>query len=81
MYILAKSTLAIMLGFMVSVVLGLVVIPWLKKLKVGQKTSIFVPAHEKKSGTPTMGGLIFTLSTIVTISALYVMNKIKALAL
>ena len=77
MYILAKSVLALMLGFIVSVVLGLVIIPWLRKLKVGQKTSIFVPLHQKKSGTPTMGGLIFTLSTIITITALYVMKKIN----
>ena len=77
MYILAKSVLALMIGFIASVLLGLILIPWLKKLKVGQKTSIFVRAHEKKSGTPTMGGLIFTLSTIITIFTLYFMDKIK----
>ena len=55
MYVLAKSVLALMIGFIASVVLGLVFIPWLRKLKVGQKTSVFVKAHEKKSGTPTMG--------------------------
>ena len=77
MYVLAKSVLALMIGFIVSVILGLILIPWLKKLKVGQKTSKFVKAHAKKSGTPTMGGLIFTLSTIITIFALYFMNKLK----
>ena len=77
MYVLAKSVLALMIGFIISVVLGLILIPWLRKLKVGQKTSIFVKAHEKKSGTPTMGGLIFTLSTIFTIFALYLMGKLK----
>lgn len=77
MYILAKSVLALMIGFMASVVLGLILIPWLRKLKVGQKTSIFVKAHAKKSGTPTMGGLIFTLSTIITIFALFIMGKMN----
>ena len=77
MYVLAKSVLALMIGFIVSVVLGLILIPWLRKLKIGQKTSIFVKAHEKKSGTPTMGGLIFTLSTIITIFTLYFMDKLK----
>ncbi len=77
MYVLAKSVLALMIGFIVSVVLGLVLIPWLKKLKVGQRTSKFVKAHESKSGTPTMGGLIFTLSTIITIFTLYFMDKLK----
>ena len=76
MYILAKSVLAIMIGFIASAILGLILIPWLKKLKVGQKTSVFVKAHEKKSGTPTMGGLIFILSTLITIATLYFMGKI-----
>ena len=76
MYILAKSVLALMIGFIASVVLGLILIPWLKKLKVGQKTSIFVKAHESKSGTPTMGGVIFTLSTIFTIFFLYFTGKL-----
>ena len=77
MYVLAKSVLALMIGFMASVILGLILIPWLRKLKVGQKTSIFVKAHEKKSGTPTMGGIIFILSTIITIFVLYFTNKLK----
>lgn len=77
MYVLAKSVLALMIGFIASVLLGLALIPWLKKMKIGQKTSKFVKAHEGKSGTPTMGGLIFTLSTIITILALYFMGKIN----
>lgn len=77
MYVLAKSVLALMIGFVASVLLGLVIIPWLRKLKVGQKTSIFVKAHESKSGTPTLGGMIFILSTIITIFVLYFMDKLK----
>lgn len=77
MYVLAKSVLALMIGFIASVVLGLVFIPWLRKLKVGQKTSKFVKAHEKKSGTPTMGGIIFIVSTIFTILFLCFTNKLK----
>jgi phospho-N-acetylmuramoyl-pentapeptide-transferase len=77
MYVLAKSILALMIGFIVSVVLGLILIPLLKKMNVDQKTSRFVKAHAKKSGTPTMGGLIFTLSTIITIFVLYFLGKLK----
>lgn len=77
MYVLAKSVLALMIGFMASTVLGLAVIPMLKKIHAGQRTSKFVKAHAKKSGTPTMGGLIFTVSTIFTIFVLYFMDKIK----
>lgn len=77
MYVLAKSVLALMIGFTASIVLGLMVIPILKRMKAGQRTSKFVKAHAKKSGTPTMGGLIFTLSTIFTIFVLYFMGKLK----
>ena len=77
MYILAKSILALMIGFIISVLLGLVLVPLLKKIKADQTTSRFVKAHKSKSGTPTMGGLIFTLSTIFTIFALYFTDKLK----
>lgn len=77
MYILAKSILALMIGFIASVTLGLIIIPILKKIHAGQRTSKFVKAHQKKNGTPTMGGLIFTLSTIITIFVLYFSNKLK----
>ena len=77
MYVLAKSVLALMIGFIASVVLGLVFIPWLRKLKVGQKTSVFVKAHEKKSGTPTMGGFIFIIPCIITVILLLLTNKMQ----
>lgn len=76
MYVLAKSILALMIGFIVSVVLGLILVPVLKKIKADQKTSKFVKAHSGKSGTPTMGGIIFILSTIITIFTLYFTNKL-----
>ncbi len=76
MYVLAKSVLALMIGFTISVLLGLILVPLLKKFKAGQKTSKFVLAHKGKNGTPTMGGLIFILSTLFTIFALYITDKI-----
>ena len=77
MYILAKSVLALMLGFLISVILGLILIPLLKKINAEQRTSKFVKAHKSKDGTPTMGGLIFILSTLLTIAALYITDKIN----
>lgn len=77
MYVLAKSVLALMIGFTASITLGLMIIPILKKIHANQRTSKFVKAHAKKNGTPTMGGLIFTLSTIFTIFVLYFMGKLK----
>ena len=77
MLLLTKAIFAIMIGFLLSVVLGLILIPFLKKLKAGQKISIFVgESHRKKEGTPTMGGLIFILPTIAATIGLILTNKI-----
>ncbi len=78
MLILTKSVFAIMIGFLCSVVLGLLLIPALKKLHVGQRISIFVgESHRKKEGTPTMGGLIFIISTFLTTLILIFTDKIE----
>ena len=78
MLLLTKAVFAIMIGFLSSIVLGLFMLPLLKKLRVGQKISIFVgDAHRKKEGTPTMGGLIFIIPTIVATLALIFMDKVS----
>ncbi len=78
MLLLTKAIFAIMIGFLSSTVLGLLLLPILKKLRVGQKISIFVgEAHRKKEGTPTMGGLIFIIPTIVATMALIITDKIS----
>lgn len=57
------SILAVVLSFCISAVLGPVLIPWLRKLKVGQTVRQDGPVgHLKKNGTPTMGGLLILLS-------------------
>lgn len=77
MLLLTKAIVAIMMGFLMSAGLGLILVPCLKKLRVGQKISIFVgETHRKKEGTPTMGGLIFILPTIIATIALVLMGKI-----
>lgn len=78
MLILTKSVFALMIGFLTSVVLGLILIPALKKLNVGQRISVFVGEnHKKKEGTPTMGGLIFILSTLITTVFLLITGKME----
>lgn len=68
MLILAKAAMAMMLGFILSLVAGLVLIPILKNLNFGQCVSETIgERHKKKQGTPTLGGLIFIIPTIVTI--------------
>ena len=52
--------------FVISVVCGLITIPILKKLKVGQIERDDGPqSHLKKQGTPTMGGIIIMLTLLV----------------
>ena len=78
MLILAKAVLAMMIGFITSVIFGLILIPFLKKIKVRQKVSLYLEkTHGSKDGTPTMGGLIFIIPTIITTIILLFMNKIE----
>ena len=78
MILLTKAIFAIMIGFLASTVLGLLLLPVLKKLRVGQKISVFVgDAHRKKEGTPTMGGLIFILPTVIATIGLIVTGKVS----
>ena len=67
-------SIPIMVAFAISVALGPVIIPFLRKLKFGQTVREEGPqSHLKKNGTPTMGGMIFLISVIVT-SCLYMKN-------
>ena len=56
-----------LIAFGVSVILSPIIIPFLKKLKFGQFVRDDGPeSHLKKSGTPTMGGLIILFSIVIT---------------
>lgn len=62
-----KLILPAVISFLISVIVSPVIIPFLTKLKFGQQIREEGPSwHEKKSGTPTMGGLIFLGSTVIT---------------
>ena len=52
-------------AFAMAVVLGPIVIPWLKKLKLGKVIYELGPDHAAKAGTPQMGGVIFALPALV----------------
>lgn len=66
--------LSIIVSFIISVILCPIIIPFLKRLKFGQFVREEGPKeHLKKSGTPTMGGLII-LSSIVCTSFIFVFD-------
>ena len=78
MYQLTRGVLALMIGFIVSIFTGLILVPILKKIKVNQSLSIYLSkAHKNKEGTPTMGGLIFIIPTLASISILLLLHKIN----
>lgn len=57
----------VLLSFGISVLMGPVVIPFLRKLKIGQTIRDDGPeTHLKKAGTPTMGGLMILTAVVVT---------------
>ena len=63
----------LLLSFVVTAALGIIIIPLLRKLKVGQIERNDGPeSHLKKQGTPTMGGIILILTTVIlTITAYF----------
>ena len=77
MLILAKSTMAIMLGFILAIIVGLIFIPLIKKLNIGQHVSHTLEKHLKKEGTPTMGGFIFIIPTILALVFLWLYGSIE----
>jgi phospho-N-acetylmuramoyl-pentapeptide-transferase len=68
--------MVIAVAFIVSTILGFAIIPALRRMNFGQSIREEGPeSHQKKAGTPTMGGLIFLGSIILTTLALsYIIN-------
>ena len=64
----SKVTIGLVLAFLVAIILGPLTIPMLTKLKFGQNIRKEGPqSHLKKAGTPTIGGIIFIISSLIVI--------------
>ena len=62
-----RILIPVLISFVLSVILGPVVIPILRRLKMGQtEREEGVQSHLKKAGTPTMGGVIILASIVIT---------------
>ena len=77
MLVLTKSLFALMIGFIISTIFGIILIPILKKIKAGQRINVYVEAHKSKAGTPTMGGFIFIVSSLITTILLLITGKMQ----
>ncbi|KIL44793.1 phospho-N-acetylmuramoyl-pentapeptide-transferase [Jeotgalibacillus soli] len=71
--------IAILVGFIVTVAVSPLFIPYLRKLKFGQSIREEGPqSHQKKTGTPTMGGIIIMLSIfITTLSVAWIFDQLN----
>ena len=67
----------VLISFALSVIMGPFVIPFLRRLKMGQTERVDgVQSHLKKAGTPTMGGVMILGSVVIT-SLFYVKDYPK----
>ena len=71
-----EIVIPVIIAFAISALLGPVVIPFLRKLKVGQTERKELESHLKKNGTPTRGGIMILASNIIT-SLFYVKDYPK----
>ena len=67
------QTKIILLSFAITIVLAFIIIPILKKLKIGQIERVEGPqSHLKKQGTPTMGGIIMIIVIILVGAVMFI---------
>ena len=67
------ETSLLIISFFVTVILGMIIIPILRKFKVGQIEREDGPkSHLKKQGTPTMGGIMMIISMILVVTGAYI---------
>ena len=77
MLVMIKCFLGMLIGFILSLVLGYMLIPVLKKFKLNQSLSVYLEErHASKKGTPTIGGVIFILATLIAIGLMVLFGKI-----
>ena len=76
MLLITKSVFVMMSSFILSCIFAIFVIPILKRF-ANQSLSIYLrDTHKKKEHTPTMGGIIFVIPTIIVMLMLLMFNKI-----
>ena len=78
MFILSKSILSIFLGYVIAISLGFIIVPLFKKIGLVQNVSRSINLrHLVKDKTPTMGGLIFILPSVIILSFLFINKNVS----
>ena len=58
----------VIISFLITLILGPIIIPMLKRFGIGQSIREDGPqSHLSKSGTPTMGGIIIIIALLITV--------------
>ena len=65
---LVSIIFVLLIAFFISVIIGKPIINFIKSKKVNQPIYEYVEKHNAKSGTPTMGGLVFIISFILVVT-------------
>ncbi|MGV1010913.1 MAG: phospho-N-acetylmuramoyl-pentapeptide-transferase [Flavobacterium sp.] len=81
-YITFRSALALMLSLLISTVYGKKIITILKNKQVGETVrELGLTGQNQKAGTPTMGGLIIIIATLIPVLLLTKLNNIYIILL
>ena len=66
-YITVRSALAAVTALIISLIFGRKIIHWLQRMQLGEtvRTDIGLDNHLSKAGTPSMGGIIIILATVL----------------
>ncbi len=61
-----RTLLPVVISFFIAVLIGPKIIELLRRLKAGQTERVEgLESHQKKTGTPTMGGIIFLIPVVI----------------
>jgi phospho-N-acetylmuramoyl-pentapeptide-transferase len=81
-YITFRSALAIILSLSISIIFGKKIINFLRKQQVGETVrELGLEGQNEKAGTPTMGGLIIIIATLIPVVLLTQMDNIYIILL
>lgn len=81
-YITFRSGLAIILSLLISTVFGKKIINFLRKQQVGETVrELGLEGQSQKAGTPTMGGLIIIIATLIPVILLAKLDNIYVMLL
>ena len=81
-YITFRSALALILSLMISTIYGKKIVAFLRKQQVGETVrELGLEGQNQKAGTPTMGGLIIIIATLIPVILLTKLNNIYIILL